>query len=317
MYESDYVDGIWVASRSGTCVAVWLLASSGLLTSAARRPSPKHARTHTNGIPTPTEKQLEELAKVRLSNAPAIVFRTQIIKAGSTSSETPPEAADLDMLSNLSSDGESICDSIWDQNRPKTPLSDFYAELEELEVAVPHCPLDAEMPSVNASAEHQLPVDPMLMPAESSAENELVHPVGGPTPPVAEADSHKSPLPESQWRVDRLLGKWPYRRKLHYYLRWETGEYSFEPEENISANMRRDFNRRSFTGFHEGAHIVKFTKTRNGEAWYLVAFEGCTGVWEKWELPDTALHPDLVRPSKPALPRRGRGRRRQPRSNRV
>ncbi|EFY94590.2 Bromo adjacent region [Metarhizium robertsii ARSEF 23] len=107
---------------------------------------------------------------------------------------------------------------------------------------------------------------------------------------------------DNQYFVDRLLGKWRHRGKVWFYLRWNDGSYGFEEEVDINEDLRKDFETKAFTGFHEGAH-VKRVRVRNGKTSYLTGFLGCM---EEWELPVQALHPDLVARHKPT--KRGKGK---------
>ncbi|OAA34079.1 carbonic anhydrase 2 [Beauveria brongniartii RCEF 3172] len=218
------------------------------------------------------------------------------------------------------------------ESGPQTPLSDLLDDcLDESETGASSLASYVGVPLPPEARSEKTPVDPMLLETEVAEGNAISPCSSGPVPLLDASPPSKialpsadnlmllgdddlpdtsSPLPDGQFRVDKLLGKWRYRRKHVYYLRWETGEHSFEPEEDIAEGIRTEFDRRGFTGFHEGAHIIKWTKARNGEAWYLVAFEGTL---EKWELPDKALHQDLARPSKPVPKRKAKKGGRRPR----
>ncbi len=80
-------------------------------------------------------------------------------------------------------------------------------------------------------------------------------------------------------------------------------------------DLRRDFERRDFTAFYEGAYVKKVV-VRGGKVRYLTAFTGCS---DEWELPEEALHPELVQGYKtsPKVRRKARGPKKGSRGRRV
>lgn len=296
-----------------------------------------------HSIPTPAAGDLTKLDAKRLNVSLQNQIKTRFV---GQYPRTPsyPDLGDAFCSADKSSEASSASEetgslSTESLHGSQTTSSEYSFEFLEAKTCPSPGEHDVSMPLVEATASEDPPVDPMLLETDPMRENRLSPCLDGSmqlsdglllfesaSPSADDAmqcsedtclPNESSPLPEGQYRVDKLLGKWSYRGKVRFYLRWEGGAYSFELEEDVAADMRRDFDQRDFTGFHEGARIIKWTKTQKGEAWYLVAFEGCTGDWAKWELPDRALHPDLVRPSKPALPRTAKRRRRQPQSSRF
>ena len=133
---------------------------------------------------------------------------------------------------------------------------------------------DAE-PALRTGSEcDQLPIDPMLSPADMEPHSGI-----------------STPILEDQYLVHQLLGKWKHRKTVWFYLQWQDGSRSFEPEENVSEELRKDFEQRPFTGFEEGAH-VKRVKGQGRNKRYVTVFDGLP---DEWALPQEALHPDLVR----------------------
>jgi hypothetical protein len=209
-----------------------------------------------------------------------------------------PQAPLSELMSDSSSDITSSCVS-WTRDTIQTPMSDLSDGFTE---TVVNCTspdaADIGLALGDLSGMEQLPIDPMLLPSDTGSNDDL-------SPSSA----------DSQYLVDRLLGRWRYRRTVWFYLRWQDGSHSFEREENISEDLRRDFERRDFTGFHEGAHVKKAV-LRGRKVRYLTAFAGCS---DEWELPEEALHPELVQSYKtsPKTRRKASGPKKGSRGRRV
>ncbi|KAM3499582.1 hypothetical protein MY10362_007175 [Beauveria mimosiformis] len=257
-----------------------------------------HHLQDVHSIPVPTEKEFAQLNSLQSMQRSGPEFGVRFFK---TFEKLPYYTAKEDQTNFVdNANGSSAPDdtdqsSIWSRDRSQTPLSDLFDDrLDESETAASSLASRLGVPLPPGARSEKPPVDPMLLETEV-AEGTSISPYSSDSVPLLDAlppseialpptdnqtllgdeglPDASSPLPDGQFKVDKLLGKWRYRRKHLYYLRWETGEHSFEPEEDIAEGIRTEFDRRDFTGFHEGAHIIKWTKARNGEAWYLVAFD--------------------------------------------
>lgn len=207
---------------------------------------------------------------------------------------------------------------IWEEDSiyaAETPPSEVHFEVDEMDMKDEGCALSEadDIPTV-FGIEKEIAIDPMLLskhptdlevqtPSTISSSFEVDgcgHQKGGAE--ILGKATENELAHDNQYFVDRLLGKWCHRGKVWFYLRWNDGSYGFEEEVDINEDLRKDFETKAFTGFHEGAH-VKRVRVRNGKTSYLTGFLGCM---EEWELPVQALHPDLVARHKPT--KRGKGK---------
>ncbi|EFY94585.2 carbonic anhydrase [Metarhizium robertsii ARSEF 23] len=245
---------------------------------------------------------------------------------------SPPEISSLrisperqswtDELINDSSSQFSKRDScIWDAESicaADTPLSEVYCDVNEIDMKdEEHSLSEADDPPISFGIEREILIDPMLL-CEHHTGLAVQPPSTMSSSFGVDGSGHRESEPEvsgnatehelahdNQYFVDRLLGKWRHRGKVWFYLRWNDGSYGFEEEVDINEDLRKDFETKAFTGFHEGAH-VKRVRERNGKTSYLTGFLGCM---EEWELPEQALHPDLVARHKPAKKSKGKSKR--------
>ncbi|TWU77221.1 hypothetical protein ED733_000884 [Metarhizium rileyi] len=208
-------------------------------------------------------------------------------------------------------DAESICAA-------DTPLSEVYCDVNEIDMKdEEHSLSEADDPPISFGIEREILIDPMLL-CEHHTGLAVQPPSTMSSSFGVDGSGHRESEPEvsgnatehelahdNQYFVDRLLGKWRHRGKVWFYLRWNDGSYGFEEEVDINEDLRKDFETKDFTGFHEGAH-VKRVRERNGKTSYLTGFLGCM---EEWELPEQALHPDLVARHKPAKKSKGKSKR--------
>jgi hypothetical protein len=214
---------------------------------------------------------------------------------------------------------------IWDEESiyaAETPLSEVHFDVDDIDMKDEGHPLsEADDLPTAFGIEKEIAIDPMLLPkhptdlevqtpstiSSSFEADGCGHQEGG-AEILGKATEHEL-AHDNQYFVNRLLGKWRHRGKVWFYLRWNDGSYGFEEEVDINEDLRKDFETKAFMGFHEGAH-VKRVRVRNGKTSYLTGFLGCM---EEWELPEQALHPDLVAGHKPTKKCKGkskRGRRR-------
>lgn len=282
-----------------------------------------HHLSDVHSIPTPEKEVLAKLEAKRRIVLPQQYFEARFV-------ETYPDTPTYPDLGDASSVGDSSEDlsqentaSVFtaSRSRSQTPLSDLDSEIPDEVRRRSSLGEDTPTPLAVGAAGQELLMDPMLsvdntqackLPSSSeglippldepSILERPFHANDSPMPPAEETCSHndnESPtLPDGYFEVDRLLGKWKYGRTFRYYVRWATGQHSLEPEGNITDDIVKEFSRQEFTGFQEGCNIIKRVKSKDDEAWYLVAFEGCD---KTWTLPDSALHPTMVRPEPPLV----------------
>ncbi|CAM1508796.1 Fc.00g056440.m01.CDS01 [Cosmosporella sp. VM-42] len=148
-------------------------------------------------------------------------------------------------------------------------------------------PIDPLLAIANRGSSLEPPTSTPVQQAEAMEKTELCH-------SDAEASEQSELVPEKEYPVDRLLGRWG---KDLFYLRWLDGSYGWEPRENIlDDELIRQFEK-GYKGFHEGVNVLR-TRIRNGKVEYRVRWMGRPSS-EDWWVAGRELSPELIEKHKP------------------